>query len=112
MDNKIRIQKFISEAGICSRRAAEKLLVAGEVTVNGQVVTELGTKIDPSSDSVVVSGSKIRGSEKVLYAFHKPRGLITTLDDPQGRACVGDYIESLPYSKFRIVSGKLFTFCF
>lgn len=107
MDNKVRIQKYLSESGVCSRRAAEKLILAGEVSVNGKVVRELGTKIDPETDSLIVSGDKISGKDKVLYIFHKPRGIITTLDDPQGRPCIGDSIESLPTRVYPV--GRLDT---
>ena len=88
-----RLQKFISQAGVASRRHAEELITAGRVRVNGQVVKVLGTKIDPVQDRVEVDGAKI-GAQKLIYlALNKPKRYITTRHDPRRRKTV---FELLP----------------
>lgn len=90
----IRIQKFLSDQGILSRRAAEKEILAGNVTVNGTPAT-IGQKIDPRRDVVMVSGKKVkvqRGTHKTYIMLHKPRGYVTTLSDECGRSCVADLV--------------------
>ena len=87
----IRLQKLIAEAGIASRRAAEELITNGAVMVNGEVVTEMGRKVDPSKDSISVHGTTLRGREPLSYVLlNKPRGFITTASDPEGRPKVTD----------------------
>ena len=94
-DNKIRLQKFISECGIASRRKAEELIAAGKVKVNGRPAS-IGDKVDPKRDSVVVSGKKVVKSKKNTYIMlHKPRGFITTLSDEMGRKCVAQLVEDV-----------------
>ncbi len=94
-DNKVRLQKYLSECGVASRRKAEDLIAAGKVKVNGRPAT-IGDKIDPKSDTVVVAGKKIRKSKKNTYIMlHKPRGFITTLSDEMGRKCVAQLIEDV-----------------
>ena len=84
-----RIQKIIARAGICSRRKAEELIVRGLVSVNGHVVTELGTKADPEQDEIRVQGKQIlQETESVYIILHKPEGYITSVSDPQGRPTV------------------------
>lgn len=84
-----RLQKLISQAGITSRRAAEELILAGRVTVNGAVVTELGSKADPAIDTITVDGKPVRPVCTHLYILlNKPAGYMTTLDDPEGRPLV------------------------
>ena len=82
-DTAVRLQKFLADAGICSRRAAELLISQGEVWVNGKVAT-LGQKIDPEGDKIVVEGSQVRSvtQPKITLAVHKPRGLVCSNDDP------------------------------
>jgi 23S rRNA pseudouridine2605 synthase len=83
-DTTVRLQKFLADAGICSRRAAEQLITQGEVWVNGRPA-ELGQKIDPDTDKIVVEGRQIRAAAvqaKITLAVHKPRGLICSNDDP------------------------------
>ncbi len=88
-----RLQKIIASAGICSRRAAEQLIAAGRVTVNGQVVTELGCKADPAQSVIAVDGKVLRlEEEKVYLLLNKPRGYVTTLSDPQGRPIVSELL--------------------
>lgn len=92
-----RLQKIISAAGITSRRASEELILNGQVTVNGAVVTELGTKADPSVDSITVNGKPLRVSEERLYILlNKPTGYITALKDGQGRRLVTDLLKDVP----------------
>jgi pseudouridine synthase len=98
-----RLQKLIAAAGIASRRHAEQLITAGEVTVNGKVVTELGTKADPETDHVKVRGKLINPSlqrrEKVYILLNKPRGYLSSVSDPEGRPTV---LELLPASLGRL----------
>ena len=91
-----RLQKIISAAGITSRRAAEELILKGQVTLNGNVVTELGTKADPAKDSITVNGKPLQISQKRLYILlNKPVGYMTTLDDPEGRPLVTDLLKEV-----------------
>lgn len=94
----IRLQKFIADGGICSRRAAENLIIQGRVTVNGNVVTELGTKVSPDNDVVSVDDKMVSTSaiDKVYVILNKPRACVTTLNDPEGRKTVMDYIWGMP----------------
>jgi len=98
-----RLQKLIAAAGLASRRHAEEMIKAGEVTVNGQVVTELGTKADPKRDHIKVRGRlinpKLQSREKVYVLLNKPRGYLTSLADPEGRPLV---TELLPQSLGRL----------
>jgi len=91
-----RLQKIISAAGITSRRASEDLILAGRVTVNGIVVNELGSKADPSTDTVAVDGKSLTIASKKLYILlYKPVGYLTTLDDPEGRPLVTDLLKEV-----------------
>jgi 23S rRNA pseudouridine2605 synthase len=91
-----RLQKIISAAGITSRRASEELIINGRVTVNGTVVTELGTKADHACDTITVDGKPLTIAAKRLYILlYKPVGYMTTLDDPEGRALVTDLLKGL-----------------
>ena len=95
VDNKVRLQKYLSECGVASRRKAEDLIMAGKVKVNGKPAS-IGDKIDPTRDTVVVAGKKIKRSKKNTYIMlHKPRGFITTLSDEMGRKCVAQLIEDV-----------------
>jgi 23S rRNA pseudouridine2605 synthase len=90
-----RLQKIISAAGIASRRHAEVLILAGKVSVNGKIVTELGTKADPETDHIKVDGKLIREfPEKVYILLNKPRQVMSTTSDPQGRTKVTDLVPS------------------
>ena len=89
----IRLQKFLSQAGVCSRRKGESFIRQGRVRVNGQVVTTLGTKVDPSKDTVHVDGKHATIQEERLYiAMNKPKGYVTSCDHP-GKPLVMDLIE-------------------
>src|SRR6185503_12665852 len=84
----VRLQKFLAEAGVASRRASENLILQGKVSVNNRIVRELGTRIDPRSDCVVVSGQIVRPRRKIYVAVHKPAGCVTTRSDPEGRPTI------------------------
>jgi 23S rRNA pseudouridine2605 synthase len=91
-----RLQKIISAAGVTSRRASEELILAGRVSVNGIVVTELGSKADPAVDTVAVDGKPLTIASKKLYILlNKPAGYLTTLDDPEGRPLVTDLLKDV-----------------
>ena len=87
-----RLQKFISQAGIASRRHAEELIMAGKVKVNGAKITELGTKVDPQKDKVEVNGKSIKPAQLVYILLNKPKRYITTRHDPQKRKTVFDLL--------------------
>jgi 23S rRNA pseudouridine2605 synthase len=91
-----RLQKLIAAAGMASRRKAEELITAGLVSVNGQTVTELGTKADPEVDSIKVNGRLLSGPERHVYLLlNKPKGHVTTVTDPEGRPTVLDLVRSI-----------------
>lgn len=95
MAEKVRLQKVIAAAGIASRRKAEELIQSGRVRVNGKVVRELGTKVDPAVDVIEVDGEVIRVPQMYHYiVLHKPRGVISTTSDPLKRTTVLDLVES------------------
>ncbi len=94
---KERLQKIISAAGIASRRHGEELIRAGRVSVNGEVVTELGSKADPARDVIRVDGKTISAAKNLLYiALHKPAEYVTTMSDPQKRPTVADLVGDVP----------------
>ncbi len=94
----MRLQKFLARAGAASRRGSENLMTAGRVTVNGEVVTELGSKVDPLVDVVAVDGIEVRlGSGPVTLMLHKPAGYVTTMSDPHGRPTVADLVPTDRY---------------
>ncbi|MBI3881916.1 MAG: rRNA pseudouridine synthase [Verrucomicrobia bacterium] len=88
----LRLQKFLAEAGLASRRAAEQLIVDGRVQVNGQPVRQLGTKVDPEHDLVSLDGSPVRVKRKVHLAMNKPRDYLCTKADPEGRRTIMDLL--------------------
>ncbi len=104
-DNKIRLQKHLSECGVASRRKAEELIEMGKVKVNGHVAT-LGTKIDPKRDKITVRGKTVVGNNQKMYIMlHKPRGFVTTLSDEMGRKCVTDLVKDAGVRLFPV--GRL-----
>ncbi len=95
-DGKVRLQKFLSECGVASRRKSEELIEQGAVRVNGQVAS-IGDKINPKSDTVTVKGKKIIKQKSHTYIMlHKPRGFITTMSDERDRKCVAELIKDVP----------------
>jgi len=92
----VRLQKIISQAGIASRRAAEKLIAEGRVMVNGETVREMGTKADPARDDIRVDGRRIKAAERPRYILlYKPGGYVTTRSDPQRRPTVLDLLRGV-----------------
>jgi 23S rRNA pseudouridine2605 synthase len=91
-----RLQKVLARAGIASRRAAEALITAGHVRVDGRIVTELGTKVDPRTSKVEVDGQRIVAESLVYVVLHKPRGVVSTMSDPEGRPSVKELLAHVP----------------
>jgi 23S rRNA pseudouridine2605 synthase len=90
----IRLQKVLSQAGIASRRVAEKMILDGRVEVDGQIVIELGRRVDPENSEIRVDGAKIRMDDTLVYlALNKPFGMLSTMSDEKGRPCIGDLVE-------------------
>ncbi|TRW79528.1 rRNA pseudouridine synthase [Mycolicibacterium sp. 018/SC-01/001] len=93
-DEGVRLQKVLSQAGIASRRVAEKMIRDGRVEVDGIIVTELGTRVDPQNSVIRVDGARIAvDDDRVYLAINKPRGMHSTMSDDRGRPCVGDLVE-------------------
>jgi len=102
----IRLNRFLAQAGVASRRKADGLIADGRVAVNGNVVEDLGTKIDESSDRVTVDGRPVRVRGRAVYwMLHKPAGYLVTLDDPFERRTIRDLIPDLPGGVFPV--GRL-----
>jgi len=92
----IRLQKVLAAAGVASRRAVEEMIVTGRIKVNGKTVKELGTRIDPNTDQVQVDGRPVQlDPDRVYFAFHKPKGVVSTMADENGRPCLADYFVGL-----------------
>jgi len=90
----VRLQKVLSQAGIASRRVAERMITDGRVEVDGRIVTELGTRVDPDTADIRVDGSRIVLDDTMVYlAVNKPFGMHSTMSDDRGRPCIGDLIE-------------------
>jgi pseudouridine synthase len=102
-----RLHKVLAAAGVCSRRAAERLIEAGRVQVNGRVVRRLGTQVDPAVDAIRVDGDPIekRAGRRVYLVLNKPRGYVTTLADPEGRPTVADLLGGVRARVFPV--GRL-----
>ncbi|TDE41442.1 pseudouridine synthase [Nonomuraea mesophila] len=104
----VRLQKVLAQAGVASRRACEEMIGEGRVTVNGQVVRRFGAKVDPATQVIHVDGKRIpTAPDLVYYALNKPIGVVSTMDDPQGRPCLADYVEELAPRLFHV--GRLDT---
>ena len=88
----IRLNRFIAQSGVCSRREADDFIVAGVVSVNGKVVTELGTKVMPT-DEVRFNDTRVQGEKKVYLVLNKPKGYVTSLDDPHATKTVMDLVK-------------------
>ncbi|MCX9193173.1 rRNA pseudouridine synthase [Carbonactinospora thermoautotrophica] len=101
----VRLQKVLAQAGLGSRRACEELIAEGRVTVDGEPA-RLGRRVDPERQVIRVDGMRINTNPTlVYYAFNKPRGVVTTMTDPQGRPCVGDYVRGRAERLFHV--GRL-----
>ena len=94
----MRLQKFIAHAGICSRRAAEKLIISGRVSVNGRIIRELGFKVIPGVNRVEVDGNQVEFKKEnhTYIVLNKPRGVLTTVHDPFSRSTIMDFIKDVP----------------
>lgn len=102
----MRLQKVLAQAGLGSRRACEALIEEGRVEVDGATVTEQGMRIDPTTAVVRVDGERVpTAPDTIVLAFNKPRGVVTTMSDEHGRACVGDYVRDRPERLFHV--GRL-----
>lgn len=102
----VRLQKVIADAGIASRRKAETLITAGRVTVNGRVVRELGTRVDPERDHVKVGGRHLQQTLPHVYLMlHKPKGYVSSLSDPEGRPTIADLLPGVRLRVFPV--GRL-----
>lgn len=96
MDNRIRLQKMLSDCGVASRRKAEELISKGLVKVNGEVA-KIGDKVNPKKDAVTVKGKKVMAKMRNYYIMlHKPRGYVTTMSDERNRKCVADLVSDVP----------------
>src|ERR1700679_4032957 len=96
-----RLQKIISRAGVASRRHAEQLISTGQVTVNGKLVTELGSKADAARDHIKVSGKLLQGAEEKVYmVLNKPPNVVCTLQDPEGRTSLAEFLRFAPRGVF------------
>lgn len=107
-DGLVRLQKLLAASGVASRRRCEELMLAGEVEVDGEIVTRLGTKVDPSTAVIRVSGKRLPPvSASVYLVLNKPRGVVSTMSDPQGRRTLEDYVADRPERLFHV--GRLDT---
>lgn len=101
----VRLNKFIANSGVCSRREADTLIQSGVVTVNGEVVTELGVKVNVLKDDVRFNGQRLKGEEKVYIVMNKPKGYVTTASDPHAEKTVMDLLKGCPTRVFPV--GRL-----
>lgn len=102
----VRLQKVLAQAGVASRRASEELILAGRVEVDGEIVRELGVRVDPTRRAISVDGLRLQlDTAKVYLALNKPVGVVTTMADPEGRPCIGDLVASRTDRLFHV--GRL-----
>ncbi|MBQ9701515.1 MAG: rRNA pseudouridine synthase [Bacteroidales bacterium] len=101
----VRLNKFIANSGVCSRREADTLIQSGVVTVNGEVVTELGVKVNVLTDDIRFNGQRLKGEEKVYIVMNKPKGYVTTASDPHAEKTVMDLLKGCPTRVFPV--GRL-----
>ena len=107
-DGLVRLQKLLAQSGVASRRRCEELMLAGLVEVDGEVVTRLGTKVDPRTAVIRVEGRRLPpASAHVYLALNKPRGVVSTMSDPQGRRTLTDLVADRPERLFHV--GRLDT---
>ena len=104
--SRIRLNKLIADSGLASRRQADRLIEEGHVSVNGKRVFELGIRVDPAVDKILVDGKPLRKQTQKLYLlFHKPAGVLTTMDDPKERPTIAEYLDKVPGRVFPV--GRL-----
>ena len=103
--DEIRLNKYIANSGVCSRREADNLILAGVVTVNGEVVTELGTKVNINTDDIRFNGERLKGETKIYIVMNKPKGYVTTASDPHADKTVMDLLKGCPSRVFPV--GRL-----
>jgi 23S rRNA pseudouridine2605 synthase len=104
----VRLQRLLAQSGVASRRRCEELMLAGRVEVDGEVVTRLGTKVDPRTAVIRVDGRRLPPvSAHVYLALNKPRGVVSTMADPQGRRTLADFVAGRPERLFHV--GRLDT---
>jgi len=102
----IRLQKVLSRAGVASRRATENMIVEGRIEVDGEIVTELGRRVDPQRSVIRVDGERVNVNEDVQHLLlNKPRGILCTMSDDQDRPCIGDYLRERDGKLFHV--GRL-----
>ena len=107
-DGLVRLQKLLAQSGVASRRKCEELMLAGQVEVDGEVVTRLGTKVDPRTAVIRVEGKRLPPmSPHVYLVLNKPRGVVSTMSDPQGRRTLTDLVADRPERLFHV--GRLDT---
>jgi len=105
-ENKLRLNKLIADSGLASRRHADRMIEEGQVTVNGKRVYELGIKVDPAHDRVLVNGKPLKKPlENIYILLNKPKGVLTTMEDPLGRPTIAEYLEGVPGRVFPV--GRL-----
>ncbi len=105
IQEEIRLNKYIANSGVCSRREADQYIQAGVVTVNGEVVTELGTKVNVIKDDIRFNGERIKGEEKVYIVMNKPKGYVTTASDPHADKTVMELLKGCKSRVFPV--GRL-----
>ncbi|MFH1675951.1 MAG: pseudouridine synthase [bacterium] len=106
-DKTMRINRFLARAGIASRRDSEKLIESGRIAVNGETVRELATKIKVNEDIVTLDGNRINLITDLAFKFYKPRNMVCTLNDPQGRQSLGKFLESKEIPFGVVPAGRL-----
>ncbi|WII72782.1 pseudouridine synthase [Bdellovibrio sp. 22V] len=104
---RVRLNKLIADSGLASRRHADRMIEEGQVTVNGKRVYELGIKVDPQNDRILVEGKPLRKplTQKLYIMFNKPKGVLTTMEDPHDRPTIAEYLEGVPTRVFPV--GRL-----
>lgn len=106
IEDLVRLNKFLADSGVCSRRKADLLIEEGAVQVNGKTISSLGTKVDPRRDRITVKGKPVKAiANRVYLAFYKPENVLTSMSDPQERPTVADYVDGLPMRVFPV--GRL-----
>ncbi|MCO4256651.1 pseudouridine synthase [Pseudarthrobacter cellobiosi] len=103
-----RLQKVMAQAGVASRRVCEEMIAEGRVEVDGQVVTELGVRVDPKTAVIHVDGLRIQLDENLVYmVFNKPKGVVSTMEDPDGRPCISDFVRKTHQGERLFHVGRL-----